>query len=75
MIVPREIFGDGKAEVFGVVDDLKLLAMDIIICHDLITLAPSILLIFPFSMGITHKRHDTLCHIKSKTICGRLPPI
>ena len=27
MIVPREIFGDSKAEVFGVVDDLKLLAM------------------------------------------------
>ena len=24
VIVPREIFGDGKAEVFGVVDDLKL---------------------------------------------------
>jgi hypothetical protein len=38
VIVPREIFGDGKAEVFGVVDDLKLLAVDIIICHDLITL-------------------------------------
>ena len=38
MIVPREIFGDGKAEVFGVVDNLKLLAMDIIICHDLIIL-------------------------------------
>jgi hypothetical protein len=31
-------FGDGKADVFGVVDDLKLLAVDIIICHDLITL-------------------------------------
>jgi hypothetical protein len=30
--------GDGKAEVFGVVDDLKLLVVDIIICHDLITL-------------------------------------
>jgi hypothetical protein len=28
----------GKDEVFGVVDDLKLLAVDIIICHDLITL-------------------------------------
>jgi hypothetical protein len=39
VIVPREIFGDGKAEVFGIVDDLKLLAVDIIICHDLITLA------------------------------------
>ena len=38
VIVPREIFGDGKAEVFGVVDDLKLLAVDKIICHDLITL-------------------------------------
>ena len=38
MIVPREIFGDGKAKVFGVVDNLKLLAMDIIICHDLIIL-------------------------------------
>jgi hypothetical protein len=38
VIVLREIFGDGKAEVFGVVDDLKLLAMDIIIYHDLITL-------------------------------------
>jgi hypothetical protein len=31
VIVPREIFGDGKAEVFGIVDDLKLLAMGIII--------------------------------------------
>ena len=38
VIVPREIFGDGKAEVFGIVDDLKLLAMGIIICHDLIML-------------------------------------
>jgi hypothetical protein len=38
VIVPREIFGDGKAEVFGVVDDLKLFDEDIIICHDLITL-------------------------------------
>jgi hypothetical protein len=38
VIVPREIFGDGKAEVFGVVDDLKLFAVDIIICHDLISL-------------------------------------
>jgi hypothetical protein len=31
VIVPQEIFGDGKAEVFDVVDDLKLLAVDIII--------------------------------------------
>ena len=38
MIAPREILGDGKAEVFGVVDDFKLLAVNIIICHDLITL-------------------------------------
>jgi hypothetical protein len=38
VIVPREILGDGKAEVLGVVDDLKLLAVDIIICHDLIML-------------------------------------
>ena len=38
MIVPRDILGDGKAEVFGVVEDLKLLVVDIIICHDLITL-------------------------------------
>jgi hypothetical protein len=38
VIVPREIFGDGKAEVFGVVDDLTWLGVDIIICHDLITL-------------------------------------
>ena len=38
MIVPREIFGDGKAEVFGNVDYLKLLAVDIINCKDLITL-------------------------------------
>ena len=38
MIVPREIFGDGKAEVVGIVDYLKLLAVDIIICNDLITL-------------------------------------
>ena len=37
-IVPREIFGDGKTEVFGVVDDLKLLTVDIIICHDFNTL-------------------------------------
>jgi hypothetical protein len=29
VIVPREIFGDGKAEVFGVVDNLKLLAMGV----------------------------------------------
>jgi hypothetical protein len=34
VIVPRENFGNGKAEVFGVVDDLKLLVVDIIICHD-----------------------------------------
>jgi hypothetical protein len=26
VIFPREIIGNGKAEVFGVVDDLKLLA-------------------------------------------------
>ena len=38
MIVPRDICGDGKAEVFGIVDYLKLLAVDIIICNDLITL-------------------------------------